>query len=68
MFVQIMETKGFFQFEIVINVLVFSASFEYLKYGFPVITNISILSVRGSTSSQVDPRTERITFCKFFPM
>ena len=43
-----METKGFFQFEIIINVLV-SDSFEYLRHGSTAIRNIFILTVRGST-------------------
>ena len=35
-----METKGFIQFEIIINVLALSDSFEYLCYGSTAITNI----------------------------
>ena len=44
-------TKGFFQFEIIINVLVssFSALFEYLCYVSTAIRNISTPTVRGST-------------------
>ena len=43
-----METK--FQFEIIINVLVFlSGSLEYVNYWYIAITNIFILSVRGQS-------------------
>ena len=48
-FEETMETKGFFfQFEIIINVLVIalSDSFEYLCYGSTVIRNMSTLTVR----------------------
>ena len=45
-----METKGFFQFKININVLVsFFDSFEYLCYGSKTIINIFTLTVWGST-------------------
>ena len=48
-FVQTMETKGFFQFEIIITVLAsFFALFKYL-YDVPtVIGNMFTLTVRGS--------------------
>ena len=38
--------RSFFQFEIIINVLVLSASFEYLCYRSMAIINILILSAR----------------------
>ena len=42
-----MTTKGFFfQFEIIINELAFSASFEYLCHGSKAIRNMLFLSVR----------------------
>ena len=48
-FLKTMETKGFFQFEIIINVSVSSsASYEYLCCVFMADINIVILSVRGS--------------------
>ena len=39
----------FFLFEINLNVLVLSGSFEYLCCGFAAIINILILSLRGSS-------------------
>ena len=40
---------GFFQFEIIINVLVrSSASFEYICYGSAAIINILFILVRGT--------------------
>ena len=44
---QTMESKIFFHFEIIINVLALPPSFEYLCYGST--TNILIISVRGAT-------------------
>ena len=46
-----METKVFFLFEIIINVLALSGAFEYLFYGSTAIISILILSVRGSPLS-----------------
>ena len=47
-----LEAKGFFQFEIIINVLVNSAdSFEYLCYVITAIRNIFTLTLQGPTSS-----------------
>ena len=49
---QTMETKGFFQFEIIIYVLILlylSDSFKYLCYGSTAIINIFTLTVQGST-------------------
>ena len=44
------RSKGFFQFEIIINVLVsFTASFEYLCYRSTAIINYFTISVRGPT-------------------
>ena len=49
-----MEINGFFQFEIIMNVLVSSidfvlvSSFEYLSDGSTTIINIFILTARGS--------------------
>ena len=43
------ETEGFFQFEIIINALVVSASYEYLCYGSTIIINIFTLTVRGTS-------------------
>ena len=41
-----METKGYFQFEIIINVLALSDSFEYLCYGsMTAIRNILFVLV-----------------------
>ena len=40
-----METKGFFQFEVIIIVLDLSDSFEYLCYGSTVILIIFTLTV-----------------------
>ena len=54
-----METKGFFQFEIIISVL--SNSFRFIRilcYVFTAIIKCLILSVRGP--SKDGPRTERI--------
>ena len=50
-FVKNITAKGFFQFQIIINVLVssLSDSFEYLCYPFPAIKNMLILTVRGLT-------------------
>ena len=45
----LMEIKGIFQFEIIINVLALSASFEYLCYGSTAIRNTVTLTARGST-------------------
>ena len=66
----IYETKGFFQFEIIINVLFSSPdSFEYLCYGFTAIRNIFTFTVQGSIlvvrirrlqTSKVDPRAVRV--------
>ena len=39
-----METKGFFQFEII---LALSDSFEYICYGSMAIINVFTLAVRG---------------------
>ena len=45
-FVKTMETKGFFLFEVITNVLAsFSVSFEYLCYGSTAVKNIFILLV-----------------------
>ena len=45
-----MDTKGFFQFKIIIDVLVSPFRFiEYFCYGSTAIRNILILSVRGSS-------------------
>ena len=44
-----METKGFFQFEIIINILFSSFCFISICYGSAVIINILILSMRGSS-------------------
>ena len=41
-----MEIKGVFKFEIMINVLVLSVSFEYLCYGPTAIIKMSTLSAR----------------------
>ena len=66
-----METKGFFQFEIIITVLVtFSDSFEYLCYGSTNIINMFTLTVQRSTlvyrrqilTSKVDPRAVRVEY------
>ena len=49
-FIKTLETKGFFQVEIIINILVgFSDSFEYLYDGSMVSRNIFTLTVWGST-------------------
>ena len=47
--IKTMETKSCFQFEIIINVLALSASFEYLGSGSKAIINVLTLSGRGST-------------------
>ena len=45
-----METKGFFQFEIIVSSqLALSGSFEYLCYWSTTIINILILSVLGAS-------------------
>ena len=60
------EIKGFFKFEIIINVLVISCRFIwYLCYGSAAIINIFIVSVgidirRQNLTSTVDPRAVRI--------
>ena len=66
-----METKGFFKFEIIINVLASSFRFfKYLCYGCTAIRNMLILTVWRSALSDVyirhiltykdDLRTERV--------
>ena len=66
-----MGTKGFFQFEIIINVLASpSDSFEYLCYRSTPIRNILFFSVRGPslyvkicrlrTTDSDGPRAERV--------
>ena len=44
-----METKVFFQIEIIINSFVIPAAFEYLFYGSTVNRHILTLTVRGLT-------------------
>ena len=44
-----METKGFVQFKIIINVFALSDSFENLCYGSTAIINMLIFTVQGST-------------------
>ena len=52
-----METKGFFQLEVInlkssqMSWLALSALFEYICYGSTAILNILILSVRGPSSA-----------------
>ena len=61
-----LEAKGFFQFEIIINVLALSDKFEYLCYGSTAIRNISNLTClqcgerRQILTSKVDPRAIRV--------
>ena len=53
--------KGFFQFEIIINVLA-SSSIEYLCYGSTTIINSCTLTVRGSNhSAGIDFRRQNQT-------
>ena len=49
-----MESKGFYQFEIIINVSALSDLFEYLCYGSTAIINMFTLT------SKVGPRTVRV--------
>ena len=58
-----METKRFFQFEIIINVPV---SFEFLCYGSPAIINIFTLTVWGSNLTKVDPHAVRVNLLSYF--
>ena len=59
-----METKGFFQFDTIINVLALSDSFEYQCYGSTVIRNAITPTVQDTT--KVDPRTVRVKALKYF--
>ena len=43
------DQRFFFQFEMIINILALSGSFEYLCYGSTASINICILTVRGLT-------------------